>query len=185
MDQIEEWPNTAAFEAIFHRYKDLIFKTAFSLMGNSQDAEDVLQEVFIKVYKSVGNFQGGETEFKAWLRRTTINQCLSNRRRQKPSRSFDQLSDEGFDPSPSESSISPEILCLAKEEREEVQRIIRCLDEKHYVAMVLRYYLDLSYKEIAEALQIPVGTVRSRLHNAIKTIRREFGLRKNSEGEVC
>ena len=176
--------NEDAFGILLQRFKSKLFGVAFGITQDREESLDIVQEVFLKAFEKIQTFRG-DSSLSTWLRRITINQCLSNRRKQKPSRSFDQLSNEGFDPSPSESFTSPETDWVAKEEREEVQRIIRCLDEKHYLVMVLRYYLDLSYEEIAEALKIPVGIVRSRLHNAIKTIRRESGLRKNSEGEVC
>jgi RNA polymerase sigma-70 factor (ECF subfamily) len=175
MDLIEQWQagKEGAFEAIFHRYKGMVFKAAFLILGDAGEAEGVLQEVFLKVYRSNGRFEGQEPEFRAWLHRITANQCLTCRRKkQLPVLSLDQLLDEG-DPLPTDGSKSPEVLLIKEEEKREIRQMLRCLNEDHRLTMVLRYYYELSYEEIAQALKIPLGTVKSRLSNAIKTLRRE------------
>ena len=182
MDLIEQWQagKPDAFEAIFHRYKGLVFKAAFLILGDAGEAENVLQEVFLKVYRSNGRFEGQEPEFRAWLHRITANQCFTHRRKkQLPSLSLDQLLDEGS-PLPSDGSDSPEALLIKEEERREIRQMLECLDKEHHLTMVLRYYYELSYEEIAQILKIPLGTVKSRLSNATKNLRQESAKRARS-----
>jgi RNA polymerase sigma-70 factor (ECF subfamily) len=72
-----------AFGEIFHQYKNLVYKTAVLMLGNPQDAEDVLQSVFMKVYKSLASYSSPKGAFSTWLHRITVNQCLNYRRRQR------------------------------------------------------------------------------------------------------
>jgi RNA polymerase sigma-70 factor (ECF subfamily) len=152
-------------------------------LGDAREAEDVLQEVFLKVYRSDGRFEGQEPEFRAWLHRITANQCIACRRKKKlPSVSLEQLLNEGS-PLPSGNLDLPEDLYIKEQEREEVRQMLKCLDEDHRLTMVLRYYQELSYEEIAQALKIPLGTVKSRLSNAIKTLRRESVRSRENTGK--
>jgi len=88
----------AAFADLFHKYKNLVFKTAFMMLGNSNHSEDVLQEVFIKVYKSISTYQPYKGAFTSWLYRITVNNCLNRLRKHSP----DTLS---FEDTPSSSLI--------------------------------------------------------------------------------
>ena len=177
--------NQSAFESLFHRHKDMVFMAALPILRDSQEADDVVQEVFIKVYKRAGQFRGEEWNFKGWLRRITLNECASRLRRNGLHHvSFEKIRSDGFDPPQEDSSVLPEKLVLQKEEKEEAQRLLACLNEKHYIVMVLRYYHELSYDEIAQLLKIPTGTVRSRLSTAIKILRQAQGSGKeiNEDG---
>ncbi len=176
MDLIKELQagNQSAFESLFHRHKDMVFKAALPMLRDHQEAEDVVQEVFVKVYKSAGQFRGEEWNIRGWLRRITLNECASRLRRNGLHQvSFEKILDEGFDPPQKDLSVLPEKLLLQKEENKEARKLLALLSEKHYLVMVLRYYHELSYDEIAQLLEIPPGTVRSRLSTAIRTLRQE------------
>ena len=161
-------------EAIFCRYKDMVFKTAYLMLGNTQEAEDVLQEVFIKIYKSYDTFHSEKGRFNTWLHRITVNQCISERRKKRlPSFSLERLGEEGFD-LPEVSSQLPEKLLMKQEESEKVQRAMKSLGRKHRTVVTLRYFNGLSYDEIAQVLKIPLGTVKSRLNAAIEALRKEL-----------
>jgi len=88
-----------AFAALFHQYKNLVYKTAYLILGDAHEAEDVLQEVFIKVYRSLHTFQPKKGAFTTWLYRITINHCLNRRR--KRHLSFSSLDDPDGNTSPS------------------------------------------------------------------------------------
>lgn len=167
MDVIQQWQSgsSQAFEVLFHRYKNMVFKTALLMVGDGHQAEDMLQEVFVKVYKSKNKFKGDENGFKQWLYRITINICLdSHRRKSPPLSSLEQIREGGFDLAVSTSRDWEEV--------DAVRRAIKSLDRKHSLVVILRYSLELSYEEIAQVLDIPIGTVRSRLNAAIKTLRK-------------
>ena len=185
---IKEWQagNAAAFEALFNHHQNMVFKVACSVLGNTQESEDAVQEVFIKVHQSADKFCGEEREFSAWLRRITLNHCINRTRRNGIRwRSFEEISELGVNMSQSNPSISPATILEENEKKEEARKLLNSLNDKHYAVMVLRYYHDLSYEEIAQTLNIPIGTVRSRLFNAIKDLResREFRYQTSVEGK--
>jgi RNA polymerase sigma-70 factor (ECF subfamily) len=157
-----------AFAALFHKHKNLVYKTAYLMLGSADEAEDALQEVFLKVHKSLSTFQPSKGAFTTWLHRITVNHCLNRRRKR---RIFALSLDEISPTSLTSHSPSPESK-LAEEEA--VQQALKRLSEKQRTVAILRYYWELSYAEIAQILDIPVGTVKSRLNLALKTLRKEL-----------
>ncbi len=157
-----------AFAALFDRYKNLVYKTAYLMLGNTNDAEDALQEVFVKVHKSLSTFQPSRGAFSTWLHRITVNHCLNQRRK----RHLSTLS---------LAEVSPTLLAAPSPspdgrpgEEAMVWQALNRLSDKQRTIVILRYYWELSYGEIAQILDIPVGTVKSRLHLALKTLREEL-----------
>jgi len=161
-------------EALYCQYNDMAFRIAQAILGDSEKANDVVQDVFIKVYQLGGDFNPARGGFKAWIRRIAVNQSISIRRR-KDSHclSFDAVEAEGSKIGIPASKLPDEVL-LAKEKEERVQQVICALDEKHLSVIVLRYFEELSYEEIAEILQIPLGTVKSRHNKAMKLLNKEL-----------
>lgn len=158
-----------AFEALFHQYKNLVFKTAYLILGDTEETEDALQEVFLKAHHSLSSFRPSKGAFSAWLHRITVNHCLNQLRRRKRRAvllSLDRTlpSSIGQMPAPGDQVG----------ERETVRQALDRLTEKQRTTVILRYYLELSYAEIAKVLGIPLGTVRSRLNQALKRLRREL-----------
>ena len=171
MDLIQRWQsgNSDAFEAIFNYYKDKVYRTALLMIGNASQAEDILQEVFVRVYKSKDKFDGDENSFKRWLYRITSNICIDNYRKKSLSfSSLEEMSEQGFEPAekgPTHSKF---------EDRDAIGQAMTALDSKHRLVVILRYFHELPYEEIAQILDVPLGTVKSRLNTAIKTLRREL-----------
>lgn len=162
-----------AFESIFYRHRDMVFKTAYLITGNAQEAEDILQEVFIKVYRSGDTFNPDMGGVNTWLHRITVNQCISEKRRKSPaSISLETLEEDGVD-LPDTSSEHPEHLSIKQDECERIRQAMGCLDKKHRAILTLRYFDGLSYNEIAQILKIPLGTVKSRLNIATKLLHKE------------
>jgi len=157
-----------AFAALFQRYKNLAYKTAYLMLGSADDAEDALQEVFIQVYKSLSTFQPSKGAFTTWLHRITVNHCLNQRRkRHLPMLSLDKVS-----PLSLTSHLSSFESRLAEEET--VRQVLSRLSKKQRAVVILRYYWDLSYAEMAQILDVPVGTVKSRMNLALRTLRKEL-----------
>ncbi len=156
-----------AFADLFHRYKDLVIKTAFLLLGSTEEAEDALQEVFLKVHRSLGSYDPSRGAFSTWLYRITVNHCLKQRRKRRPV----IVSLEKILPFARQSRPSFEEQTA---DRDMIGRVLDRLTENQRTVVILRYYLDLSYAEIAQVLDIPVGTVRSRLNQATKNLRRDI-----------
>jgi RNA polymerase sigma-70 factor (ECF subfamily) len=157
-----------AFAALFHKYKNLVHKTAYLMLGNADEAEDALQEVFVRMYKSLSTFQPSKGAFTTWLHRITVNHCLNRRRKRHLSTlPLDEVSPAslaGHSPLP-ESRLA---------EEETILQALKQLSEKLRTVVILRYYWELSYAEMAQILDVPVGTVKSRLNLALRTLRKEL-----------
>ncbi len=155
-----------AFGALFDQYKNLVFKTAYLMLGNAEDAEDALQEVFLQVYRSLCTFDRSKGAFTTWLHRITVNHCLNRRRiHSLAALTIDDASTVQF-PDRTVSQMDR----LGEEEA--MQLALDTLSQKLRAVIVLRYYWDLSHAEIAEVLEIPVGTVKSRLNLGLNTLRK-------------
>ena len=168
-----------AFAALFEQYKNLVYKTAYLLLGDAHEAEDALQEVFLLVHKSLASFDPRRGAFTTWLHRITLNFGLNHRRR----RSHSSLED--VSPTP---AIDFPATRLAEEDS--LWQATRSLSDKQRAVVILRYYWELPYAEIASILEVPLGTVKSRLDLALKTLRKileeqEPGKDSVSRVEVC
>jgi RNA polymerase sigma-70 factor (ECF subfamily) len=156
-----------AFAALFHQYKNLVYRTAYLMLDNADDAEDVLQEVFLQVHRSLSTFEPSKGAFTTWLYRITVNHCLSRRRkRHLLVISLEQVPPLALTEHPSSQG--------RVEDEEAIQQALSRLSDKLRTVIILRYYLELSYAEIAQILNIPIGTVKSRLDLALKTLRQEL-----------
>ncbi len=165
-----------AFRELFDRYHRRVYAHAVSVLRNESDAEEIVQEVFVRVHKSLAEFQGGSA-FYTWVFRITHNLCLDQMRRKsrKGGEEFDEtIADdvpiEGEDLLPSWLGSNP---LAALERKELVARMSQALDAlspKHREILVLREVEGLTYEEIAETLQIQKGTVMSRLFHARKNL---------------
>lgn len=168
-----------AFAALFEQYKNLVYKTAYLILDDANEAEDALQEVFLLVHKSLSSFDPRKSAFTTWLHRITLNFCLNHRRKRRPS-SLEDVSEILVSEFPGEQ--------LA--EAESILKATRVLSDKQRAVIILRYYWDLPYADIASILDIPLGTVKSRLDLALKTLRKELEEQKkisssNIQIEVC
>jgi RNA polymerase sigma-70 factor (ECF subfamily) len=169
LDLIQQWQtgDLDAFEELFHRYKDMVFRTSLLMVGDEHRAEDMLQEAFVKVHKSKDKFKGDESGFRQWLYRITINICIdSHRKEPRPALSLEEMGEQCSEPAETGSAYTK------LEEKDAIWQAMKSLDVKHRLVVILRYFHGLPYEEIAQVLDIPVGTVRSRLNTAIKTLRR-------------
>jgi RNA polymerase sigma-70 factor (ECF subfamily) len=162
---------TEAFGLLVRRYQDRLYPTVLRLTGSAEDAHDLLQETFLRAYRKLSLFQG-ESSFYTWVYRIAVNLALSDRRRRKTSRPAVALSSrETFDP-PDDSSQTDPAGPLERAERDaRVQNALSALAPDHRAVVVLKDLDGLRYEEIAEMLNIPVGTVRSRLHRARNELR--------------
>lgn len=139
------------------RHRDRVFRLAFQVLRDRETAEDATQEIFLRVFQRLPLFRG-ESEFSTWLHRLALNYCLERRRVQVRR----DVLIEGM-------STGEEATCSVSRQVETSQLLeaaLSDLGEGLRVALILREWQGLSYEEIAEILHLPVGTVRSRLHEA-------------------
>ena len=158
-----------AIGALIRRYQNYVYRLCYLVMRTEQDAEDMTQETFIRACRALPRYEIREgTSFEAWLYRIAVNCCRSRMRRKWyqvlpwPNPAPDLIS---------EPEAQPERRMLRDERRDKVLEAIDSLGEKHRLVVILRYYAGLSNEEIARTLNIPSGTVRSRLYTARERLR--------------
>jgi RNA polymerase sigma-70 factor, ECF subfamily len=171
-----------AFDEIVQLYGDKVFSLVYRMLGNRHEAEDVAQEVFITVFKTVDGFRG-EAKFSTWLLRIAANQS-KNRIKYLARRPTDggevedalQARATAGTPAPvMQAQIDgPDVLMEAAELEALMQRAIAALDEEHRLLVILRDVEELSYQEIGEITGLPEGTIKSRLHRARMAIKEEL-----------
>jgi RNA polymerase sigma factor (sigma-70 family) len=165
-----------AWETIVRRYQGLAFRTAYLFSGNAADAEEAVQDGFVKAYRALGRFRRG-SPLRPWLLRIVSNQAR-NRRRSAGRREALALRAAATD-RPGDAVPSPEAALLAGESRAGLLEAVNALSEQHRLAIACRYFLELSEEETAAALGVRRGTVKSRLARALAHLREELG----EEGE--
>ncbi len=164
--------NAQAFTSLVNHYERNIYRLALNITANPQDAEDVLQETFLKAYSNLGRFEG-KSRFYTWLVRIAVNESLMNLRRQRKSRRWVSLDEpiqiEGDKPLPQEIvdwEENPEQRYARKELQQILIRAIQHLEPGYRATFVLRQVQDLSIQETATLLNLSVPTVKSRLFRA-------------------
>lgn len=162
-----------AFEELVLEYEKKVYNVALRILGNSEDAADMTQEAFIKAFNSLSGFRG-DSKFSVWLTRIVSNLCLDflRSRSRRPTVSLSVEDDEGDDVQLdiADVSQSPELLLERSLTRESVRRGLKALPEEYREILLLREIQGLSYDEIAEALNIEVGTVKSRIFRGRKKL---------------
>ena len=154
------------------RYQALAARTAYVITGSEEDAEDAAQEGFVKAYYALDRFRAG-APFRPWLLRIVANEAI-NRRKARGRRPTVGLSLAMDRPSP-DTALSPEGAALAGERREKVLAALRELREDDRLVIAYRYFFDLSEAEMAGALDVARGTVKSRLSRAMSRLRERMG----------
>ncbi len=157
---------SAKFEILVGNYQQRIFATLLGMLGNRHDAEDVTQETFLTAFRKLDQFER-RSSFYTWLHRIAFNAAIDLQRRKKRTKSR-FVSGEGIENAePGDPQAdSPASIVMAKETVTQVQSALGRLDSERRNIIVLRDLQGLDYVEIASILDIPVGTVRSRLHRA-------------------
>jgi RNA polymerase sigma-70 factor (ECF subfamily) len=158
--------DSAAIENFVQTYQHDIYRLALSILDDPGEAEDATQEALLSALRSLDSFHG-TSSLKTWLYSITINLCRNRLQRHKRHERLTRILGEVLRV---RSMPSVEENAIQHESDEALWRMIHSMDEKHRIPVVLRYYLDLSVVEIAHILQIPEGTVHSRLNHARKQL---------------
>ncbi len=168
-------------------YVDSLYNTAYRMTGNSQDAEDLVQETFFKAYKYYDKFEDG-TNLKAWLFKILKNTFINNYRKRKLEPKSVEFSDieESFERivrhDPDDVPLDPEAQYLSNVMDEGVKKALEALPHDYRMVVLLADLEDFSYKEIAEILECPVGTVMSRLYRGRKLLEKALMRYAKSHG---
>lgn len=172
-----------AFASLVTKYKDSVFNVAYRMLGNPSEAEDVAQEAFVRAYTQLHTYKDTH-RFSTWLLSIASHLSIDQLRRRRflalPLENvpfLDWIADLG---------LGPEESALAVEASDEMQRVLSVLPAKYRAVLVLRYWHDLSYEEIAEALHLTPALVKARLHRARELVARAMkatGIDPRAAGE--
>ncbi|EON24977.1 MULTISPECIES: RNA polymerase sigma factor SigE [Nocardioides] len=178
MDQSEATVGVPTWDEVVENHSDRVFRLAYRLTGNRPDAEDLTQEVFIRVFRSLDTYTPGT--FEGWLHRITTNLFLDGARRKQRIR-FDALSDERASRLES-TDVAPETSYADQRFDDDIELALATLPPDFRAAVVLCDVEGLTYEEIAEILDAKLGTVRSRIHRGRAMLRRALAHRAPTEG---
>lgn len=156
--------DSSSFGLLVRRYQDRLYHTVVHVVGSREDALDLVQDAFVQAFLRLDSFQGASA-FYTWLYRIALNLSLSWKRKQRPVLSVDQAR-EAAGVEPLDNGAPPEQALDQQERADCLRRALAQLSPEHRQILVLREMEDASYESIAEILDLPIGTVRSRLHRA-------------------
>lgn len=185
MDELEclnraQAGDLSAFAVLVEKHEQSVYNLCFRMLGHREDAADLTQEAFLRAFQSLKKFRG-ESRFSTWIYRIATNLCLDEKRKRKIRRnvSLDQAMEKdnpehagglaGFQPMSEDPG--PENIAEQKDTLRSIQEAMEQLDDDFRTVLVLRDVMGNEYNEIAEILQIPVGTVKSRLYRARRLMR--------------
>lgn len=182
MEEEQQWikdvlsGNKQAYAHIINKYKNPLYATILRMTKNPQDAQDLVQEAFIKVYYQLGKYNG-KGSFSSWLYRVAINHCMDEfRKKRYKMKQIEFSEDQVLNPN------HPEVIFMKKEKNRQLEKIIGTLPEDERMIILLRYVNELSYSDIGELVQLPVSSVRNKLHRAKKKLR---DISKQKGGYFC
>lgn len=165
---------------LYDRHRQMVYRTALAIIGDPEVAADLLQDVFLRLYRFAHRIDT-ERPLTPWLYRVTANLAYSwMKRRNRLTRCLKEMAEWLS----RERKITPDHLAEQDEESFWVQRAVASLPITQRVVIVLYYVSDLSLQEISEILDIPVGTVKSRLHYGRRTLKKQLGLQREMLPEV-
>jgi RNA polymerase sigma-70 factor, ECF subfamily len=158
-----------AFQELVEKYKHKVYYMALDMTGNHHDAEDLSQEVFIKVFTSIKDFRG-EAKLSSWLYRIAMNTCIDKTRRKHLK--LVELDEAHEKPVHTD---NPEQALQNRTMQQQIERALQKLPPRQRSIFIMRHYNDLMLREIAEALGISEGTVKAQLFRAVQKLKKELG----------
>lgn len=172
--QEQEWIRRAqkgdvsAYQSLVRAYETLAFRAAYLITRDESEAADAAQDAFVRAYRALGSFRAGEP-FRPWLMRIVTNQALNRiesgkRRAQRDERYIQQMNEQQDSPSAQKNLET-------REQNEKLMRAVRRLKPDEQTLITLRYFLELPEAEVAQTMNIPQGTVKSRLHRTLAKLR--------------
>ena len=161
-----------AFEELILQHEKIVYNVALRMMNHSEDAKDISQEVFLKAYRNIGNFDE-RSQFSTWIYRITANTCIDEMRKRKGRQSF-SLEEGSMQRQVADAGETPEESMLREEQKSEILQALESLSPEHKVAVILRDIKGLSYEEIAEILELTLGTVKSRISRGRNQLKQEI-----------
>ena len=156
-----------AFAQLVNSYQMPVFNLCYRMLGDATEAEDAAQEAFLKAFRNMKRYDP-DRKFVNWLLTIASNHCIDRLRKRRVR--FISLDEWIQGPKAKSSEAGPESAIVLQEGREEIQEMIEQLGTQDRAAIILRYWYDMSYEEIASSLSLSIGAVKSRLHRARREI---------------
>lgn len=156
------------FEEIIRRYKNLVYSIVNRMVTNSEDVNDLSQEIFIKIYKNLEKYSD-EFKLSTWIMRISTNHVIDFRRKQK----FQQVSFDAIEYDASD-DITPETSFITNENKEGLNKVLNELPEMYREPIVLYHQKDMSYKEISDVLNEPLSKVKNRIFRGRKLLKEKI-----------
>ena len=163
--------DTHAYEELVYAHQGIAFRTAYVIAGNAADAEEAAQDRFVKAWRALGRFREG-APFRPWLLQIVANEAR-NRRRSAGRRAHLALRAAAEEPS-GDAAPPPEASLLSAETRETLLAAVNELPDDQRTVIALRFFVGLSEQEVADALKLPTGTVKSRSARALERLRESY-----------
>jgi RNA polymerase sigma-70 factor, ECF subfamily len=166
--------DSSAFDQLVSRWERKIQGAIYRIVGSGEDARDLCQEAFLKAYRGLGSFKR-EARFSSWLYQIAVNSCRDRMRRQrgKVTVSLDEMAETGELPFQGGGPSALELM-EAGDLAKTVAAAVRSLPEEQREVIVLKEYQDLTFLEIAEALDVPVSTVKTRLYRGLTQLKQRL-----------
>ena len=160
-----------AFGEIVRRWERRIFALAYGMLGREDDARDATQETFLAAFRNLRGFRG-EAKVSSWLHRIAVNQCITRQRRARvrSESALDEEQEKQADRFVTPVDLSPASVVEGRQETLAVRRAINSLPVELRQVVVMKEFEELTFREIADALDLPLSTVKSRLYTALKQL---------------
>jgi RNA polymerase sigma-70 factor (ECF subfamily) len=161
-----------AFGELVRRWERRIFALAYGMLGREEEARDATQETFIAAFRNLRGFRG-EAKVSSWLHRIAVNQCITRQRRARTraENSLEAETEMGGEKFAAPAEGSPARQAEGRERNEAVRRAVAALPPELREVIVMKEFEELTFQEIADALGVPLSTVKSRLYTALKQLR--------------
>jgi RNA polymerase sigma-70 factor (ECF subfamily) len=161
-----------AFGEIVRRWERRIFALAYGILGREEDARDAAQETFIAAFRNLSGFRG-DAKVSSWLHRIAVNQCISRQRRAKVrgETSLEGAAEDNGVQFAAPATGSPARIVEGRERTDAVRRAVAALPTELREVLVMKEFEELTFQEIADTLNVPLSTVKSRLYTALKQLR--------------
>lgn len=164
-----------AYQLLVREYEQIAFRTAWLITHDEHESADAAQDAFVRAFRALNSFRLGQP-FRPWILRIVANQALNRvKSQQRRTRMTERFARQAL---MNEETVSPEHVTVAHEQDERLLQAVGRLDSESQMIIKLRYFIELPENQVADVLQIPLGTVKSRLHRTLaklrEVIRREF-----------
>lgn len=177
--------NVGLFSKVIDIYKNKVFALAYKFTNDYDEAQDLSQEIFIKIFNNISKFRF-QCSLSTWIYKTATNKCIDHTRKKKvqiSSLNEDFSHEDSLDIKLNSRKSTPEEIVISDEEQREVHKIIYKLPDNYKTVIIMYHFNEMSYKEISKALEISQKTVETRLYRARRLLKDEL-LKRSLGGDI-